>query len=57
MRLFSRLFGTSDVQRQLESLYVPMFKMMGMTSAQAKSAFHNLYRQAESEAKAEGSNL
>ena len=32
-----------------------MFQMMGMTSTKAKSTFHNLYSQAESEAKAEGS--
>ena len=56
MGLFSKLFGPSDIQRQLENLYVPMFQtMMGMTSTQAKSTFHDLYTQAESEAKAEGS--
>ncbi len=55
MGVFSKLFGTSDVQSQLENLYVPMFQMMGMTAAQAKSTFRDLYRQAESEAKAEGS--
>jgi len=56
MGLFSKLFGQSDIQRQLEVLYIPMFQtMMGMTFAQAKSTFHDLYRQAESEAKKEGS--
>lgn len=56
MGLFSKLLGPSDIQRQLEAFYVPMFQtMMGMTFAQAKSTFHDLYRQAESEAKKEGS--
>lgn len=56
MGLFSKLFGPSDIQRQLENLYVPLFQnMMGMTSTQAKSTFHDLYTQAESEAMAEGS--
>jgi hypothetical protein len=55
MGVFSKLFGTSDIQSQLENLYVPMFQMMGMPSAQAKRTFRDLYRQAESEAKTEGS--
>jgi hypothetical protein len=56
MGLFPRLFGPSDIQRQLEEIYVPMFQtMMGMTSAQAKTTFRDLYKQAESEAKKEGS--
>lgn len=55
MGMFSKLFGMSDVQSQLENLYVPMFQMMGMTATQAKGTFRNLFRQAESEAKAEGS--
>jgi len=57
MGIFSRLFGTSsDIQKQLEALYVPMFQMMmGMTLTQAKSTFHDLYKQAENEAKVEGS--
>lgn len=55
MGLFSRLFGTSDIQSQLENLYVPMFQMMGMSIAQAKSTFRDLYRLAESEAEKEGS--
>lgn len=54
MGIFSKLFGTSDVQSQLENLYIPMFQMMGMTATQARSTFSDLYRQAESEAKAEG---
>jgi len=57
MGIFSRLFGpSSDIEKDLETLYVPMFQMMmGMTLTQAKSTFHDLYRQAENEAKAEGS--
>jgi len=55
MGVFSKLFGASDIQTQLEKLYVPMFQMMGMTTAKAKSTFRDLYRQAENEAKAEGS--
>ena len=55
MGLFSKLFGPSDIQRELEAFYVPIFQtMMGMTFAQAKSTFHDLYRQAEREAKKEG---
>lgn len=54
MGMFSKLFGTSDIQSHLENLYVPMFQMMGMTGTQAKGTFRNLYGQAESEAKAEG---
>jgi hypothetical protein len=57
MGIFSKLFGTSsDIQKQLETLYVPMFQMMmGMTLTQAKSTFHDLYKQAENEANVEGS--
>jgi hypothetical protein len=55
MGVFSKLSGASDIQRQLEELYVPMLQMMGMPIAEAKSTFRDLYRQAESEAKAEGS--
>jgi len=57
MGIFSRLFGaSSDIKKQLESLYVPIFQMMmGMPLSQAKSTFHDLYSQAENEAKAEGS--
>lgn len=57
MGIFSRLLGaSSDIQKQLEAVYVPMFQiMMGMTLIQAKSTFHDLYKLAENEAKAEGS--
>jgi hypothetical protein len=54
MGIFSKLFGTSDIQNQLENLYVPMFQMMGMAATQARGTFRDLYKQAESEAKAEG---
>jgi hypothetical protein len=57
MGIFSKLFGSSsDIEKQLEALYVPMFQMMmGMTLTQAKSTFHDLYKQAENEAKNEDS--
>lgn len=56
MGLFSKLLGPSDIQKQLAAFYIPMFQtMMGMTFAQAKNTFHDLYKQAESEAKKEGS--
>ena len=55
MGLFSRLFGTSGIQKELEILYVPMFRTMGMSSAKAESTFRDLFDQAEKEATAEGS--
>lgn len=57
MGIFSKLFGSSsDINKELEDLYVPMFQMMmGMSPSQAKSTFRDLYKQAEEEAKAEGS--
>lgn len=57
MGIFSKLFGSSsDINKELEDLYVPMFQMMmGMAPSQAKSTFRDLYKQAEEEAKAEGS--
>ena len=57
MGMFSKLFGaSSDINKELEKLYLPMFQMMmGMAPSQAKSTFRDLYKQAEEEAKAEGS--
>jgi len=57
MGMFSKLFGSpSDINKELEDFYVPMFQtMMGMAPSQAKSTFHDLYKQAEEEAKKEGS--
>ena len=57
MGIFSKLFGaSSDINKELEDLYVPMFQMtMGMVPSQAKSTFRDLHKQAEEEAKAEGS--
>lgn len=56
MGVFSKLFGlSSDIEKQLEKLYVPMFQMMiGMSQSQAKNTFRDLYKQAEEEAKTEG---
>ena len=46
----------SDIKKELEDLYVPIFqKTMGMPQSQAKSTFSDLYELAEEEAKAEGS--
>ena len=55
-RMTSKNSLTSNIKKQLESLYIPMFQMMmGMPLSQAMSTFHDLYSQAENEAKAEGS--
>ena len=44
MGFFSKLSGSSsDIEKQLEALYVPMFQtMMGMALTQAKTTFHDL---------------
>jgi len=55
MGIFSKLFASpSSIEKQLENQYVPMFQMMGMSLSQAQSTFRNLYKQAEEEAKMEG---
>lgn len=50
------LFGpSSNIEKQLEELYVPMFQtMMSVSSSQARSAFHDILKQAREEAKNEG---
>lgn len=55
MEIFSKLFGSSSsIEKQLEDQYVPMFQMMSMSLSQAQSTFRDLYKQAEEEAKMEG---
>ena len=60
MGIFSKLFGpSSDIEKQLEHQYLPMFQMMmGMSSSQAKSTFRDMLKQAKQESLKEGtSNL
>lgn len=60
MGIFSRIFGvSSDIEKQLEQFYVPMFQtMMGVSLSEAKSVFHNLLKQAKEESiKEDTSNL
>lgn len=47
--IFSRLFGTSsDIERQLEDIYVPMFQeTRGMSLSQAKTTFRDLLEKAK----------
>lgn len=45
----------SDIEQQLERQYIPTFQKMGMPPLQAKSIIHDLYKQAENEARNEGS--
>ena len=58
MGVFSKLFGSSsDIEKQLEALYVPMFQtMMGMTLTQAKTTFHDLVKKAKEESLKEGTS-
>lgn len=58
MGIFSKLFGSSsDIKKQLEALYVPMFQtMMGMTLTQAKSTFRDLIKKAKKESLKEGTS-
>ena len=54
MGFFSR---ASDIEKQLENLYVPMFEAsMGMPSSQAKSTFRDLLKKAKEESQKEGSS-
>lgn len=60
MELFSKLFGSSsDIEKQLEELYIPTFQMkMGISSSQAKGIFRDMLKQAKEESLKEGtSNL
>jgi len=54
--IFSRLFGTSsDIERQLEDMYVPMFQeTRGMSLSQAKSTFRDLLEKAKKDIREEG---
>ena len=56
MGIFSRLFGTSsDIEKQLEDIYVPMFQeTRGMSLPQAKSTFRDLLEKAKEEIREEG---
>jgi len=58
MGIFSKLFGSSsDIEKQLEALYVPMFQTMkGMTLTQAKSTFRDLVKKAKEESLKEGTS-
>jgi hypothetical protein len=58
MGVFSKLFGSSsDIEKQLEALYVPMFQtMMGMALTQAKTTFHDLIKKAKEESSKEGTS-
>ena len=58
MGIFSKLSGSSsDIEKQLEALYVPMFQtMMGMTLTQAKSTFRDLIKKAKEESLKEGTS-
>jgi hypothetical protein len=55
--IFSRLFGTSsDIERQLEDMYVPMFQeTRGMSLSQARSTFRDLLGEAKKAIREEGS--
>lgn len=58
MGIFPKLFGSSsDIEKQLEALYVPMFQTTkGMTLTQAKSTFHDLIKKAKEESLKEGTS-
>ena len=58
MGIFSKLFGSSsDIEKQLEALYIPMFQTMtGMPLTQAKSIFHSLIKVAKEESLKEGTS-
>jgi hypothetical protein len=49
--LFSKLFGSSsDIEKQLEELYIPIFqKTMGMSLSQAKKFFQDMFQLAKEE--------
>jgi len=56
MGIFSKLFGSSsDIEKQLEEHYVPIFKtMMNMPPSQAKSTFRHLLKQGKEAALEQG---
>jgi hypothetical protein len=58
MGIFSKLFGSSsDIEKQLEALYVPMFQTTkGMTLTEAKSTFRGLIKIAKEKSLKEGTS-
>ena len=56
MGILSKPFGSSsDIKKQLEAAYVPMFQsIMGMPFSHAKNTFYDLYELALNEAKKDG---
>lgn len=56
MGIFSNLLGSSsNIEKQLEAQYVPMFEtMMNMSPSQAKNTFRGLFKQAKEAALAQG---
>lgn len=55
MGIFSKLFNSStDIEKQLEEQYVPIFQLMGMSLSQAKSTFREMLELAKEEAQSEG---
>jgi len=58
MGIFSKLFGSSsDIEKQLEVVYVPMFQTTkGMTLTQAKSTFRGLIKIAKEKSLKEGTS-
>lgn len=50
MGLFSKLLGSSDIEKQLEELYIPIFqKTMVMSLDQAKKYFQDIFQLAKEE--------
>jgi polyhydroxyalkanoate synthesis regulator phasin len=57
MGIFSKLFGpSSDIEKQLEAVYVPMIQMKGMTLTEAKSIFSDMIKKIKEESLKEGSS-
>ena len=58
MGIFSKLLGSSsDIEKQLESIYVPIFQTRtGMSLTQAKSFFRDLIKKAKEESLKEGTS-
>lgn len=58
MGIFSKLFGSSsDIEKQLEALYVPMFQTTkGMTLTEAKNTFRGLIKIAKEKSLKEGTS-
>jgi hypothetical protein len=57
MGLFSNIFRlSSTIEKQLEEIYVPIFKGMGMLLSQAEANFHELLKLAKKESQKEGTS-